>query len=191
MLAERLSRLDGREKFGLLVVVLAIVLLILDWAVIRPINTRCRALDVDIERESKALAYQESVLQAGPQVDRQFTDIRERLGTAMPPAEALEVMKGEIDRLAQESEVSLIATKHRDPRHAEFYDEYALDIGDFETDEEGVARFLHAIMTAPGTFRVTRLKIAPDNTGKRVKGSMTVTKVTAAADETPPQPPQS
>ena len=36
-------------------------------------------------------------------------------------------------------------------------------------------RLLSELISAPGTYRVTKLKLAPDNTGKRVSGSMTVT----------------
>ncbi|MCC6581259.1 MAG: hypothetical protein IT440_12560 [Phycisphaeraceae bacterium] len=186
MLAERLNRLEGREKLGLLLVVLVLVVLVLDFAVIRPINTRCLWLDGDIERETKTLVYQESVLQAGPHVEAQFSVIHDRIGDALPAAEARREMRGAIDTLAQESDVTLISVKDREPRRTENFDEYAVDIADFETDEQGLARFLHALMGAPGTYRVTRMKIAPDSSGKRVKGSMTVTRVTLPAPTAEP-----
>ncbi|MCE9613167.1 MAG: hypothetical protein K8T26_02770 [Lentisphaerae bacterium] len=186
MLADRLNRLEGREKLGLLLVVLVLVILVLDYAIIRPINIRCGWLDGDIEIESKTLLYQAGVLKMGSHVEQEFGAIRDRIGDALPAAEARRAMRSAIDALAQESDVALISVKDREPRHTENFDEYALDIADFETDEQGLARFLHALMGAPGTYRVTRMKVAPDNTGKRIKGSMTVTRVTLPAPAAAP-----
>ena len=177
MLGDRISRLNSREKLGLIIAMLVTAVLVLDRLAVRPLGVRCEGLDLDIQREAKTLEYQASVMQARSEVERQFESIRAQLGEELPAAEAIDAMKGEIDALARASEVSLLAMKHREPRRTEFYDEYALDIGDFETDEIGLMRFLHALMEKPGTFHVTKLKLAPDATGKRVKGSMTVTKV--------------
>jgi len=177
MLAERISRLNAREKLGLIVSMLVIVVLVLDRVAVRPLGVRCADLELEIQREAKMLEYQASVMQAQPEVERQFSGIRKQLGAELPPAEAIDVMKGEVDALARETAVSLLSMKHREPRRTEFYDEYAVDIGDFETDEIGLMRFLHALLDKPGTFHVTKLKIAPDSTGKRIKGSMTITKV--------------
>ncbi|MDA0577939.1 MAG: hypothetical protein O3B24_07565 [Verrucomicrobia bacterium] len=177
MLADRMSRLDGREKFLLLLMMLVVLALLLDWLVFGPLNAKCVGLDADIARELKTLTYQRSMLQAGPLVEQRYASIGPSLGSTLPPAEAKNAMKEEIAQIATDSDVALLATKGPESRATEFYDEYTLDISDFETDEQGILRFLHTVMLGEGTYRIARLKLAPDSTGKRVKGTMRVTKV--------------
>lgn len=176
MLAERLSRLEGREKLGLILVVLALSVLILDATVIRPLNARCALLDGDIAVENKTRRYQTAVLSVASVVEQRFAAIRSRLGAPLPASEVINLMRGEIDGLATTAGM-VVEMKPRDPHKSEFYDEYAIDLTSFDADEEGLVTFLQSLVTTSGTFRVTKLKVAPDAAGKRLKGSMTVTKV--------------
>lgn len=176
MPADWLNRLDPREKAGLILVVVAVTVMLLDRFVAMPLVARCAELDRDITEEVGTRALHEGWLRARSQVEREFEGVRARLGEPVAPAAAIVAMKNELDQLARDSEVTVIAIKHREPRHAEVYDEYAVD-GEFETDEIGLMRFLHVLAATPGTYRVTRLKITPDSTSQRIKGSMTITKM--------------
>jgi len=188
MLADWINKLDKREQAGLVLVSVVLTILVIDQVVVLPIRDRCAWLDRDIALERKTQELHASWLQRKPAVEKEFGTIQGRLGPILAPSEVIDAMKGEIDALARASDVILLAVKHREPRQTEFYDEYAID-GDFESDEIGLVRFLHTLVTTPGTFRVTRLKIAPDNTGKRIKGSMTITKVAMpTAPGAPPKP---
>lgn len=176
MPADWINRLDGREKAGLMLVVVAITVMLLDRLVAIPLVQRCAELDREIAQEVSVRALNQGWLRAQPQVEANFLRIQDRLGEAQPPAAAIVEMKNDLDAMARDAELTVIAVKHREPRRAEFYDEYAVD-GEFEADEQGLARFLHTLMATPGTYRVTRLKIAPDSTGSRIKGAITITKV--------------
>jgi hypothetical protein len=182
-----LSRIGPREKFGLILALFCVVFLIVDNLVIRPMIVRYEALDLDTETQIATRAWQLAVIAMGPAVDQQFDDIREKLGPAAPAAEAIVQMKREIDALAENTDVILHGIKHREPGEREFYDEYFVDIDDFETNERGLLRFLHGLRTLPGTFQVANLRLAPGTEGARIRGSMTITKVMMPYDGSSPQ----
>ncbi len=176
MAADWLHRLERREKNGLVLVLVAVVVLALDHLAARPLVARCADLERDLELAIKQRALQVAWLQAQPLVDREFSRVHDRLGAPMAPAAAIVEMRQELDDLARAANVVVISVKHREPRRLEFYDEFAVD-GEFEADELGLMRLLHVLVTTPGTYRVTRLKMTPDATGRRIKGSLTITKV--------------
>jgi hypothetical protein len=177
MWGERLGRLGARERAGLILAIVFVVVVVLDHLVVRRLTEACGWLDRDIAQEVMALEYNASVRRVAPDIERAFASVRGRLGEPMPAAEAIERMKAEIDMLAQDADVTLRSIRHREPQHRMFYDEYNVDVGDFETDEFGLVRFLHSLVATQGTYRVTRLKLAPEARGQRVKGSMTISKV--------------
>ena len=177
MFFDRLNKLGGRERAGLLLAIACILFLVLDNLVIRPMNERYRALDADIDTEAKTLVYHDDVLDSGGTIEERFREVQTRLGVSMPPAEAIAHMKGEIDTLARQNDLVLLSIKHREPQRTDYYEEYIVDVGDFESDEPSLLRFLHGLRALPGAFKVSKLKIAPDRSGGLVKGSMTITKV--------------
>ncbi len=172
-----LSRIGPREKFGLILALFCIVFLVVDNLVIRPMVARCQELDVSIGNVEKTHSLYIDIIATSDVVDRMFNRIRSKLGPSVPSAKAIVQMKREIDELANSTDVTLNEIKHRDPAKREFYDEYFVDIGDFETNEASLLRFLHGLRQLPGTFQVASLKLSPGTDSDRVKGSMTITKV--------------
>jgi hypothetical protein len=164
-----------------------VVVVVLDRLVVDRLTEAYGWLDRDIAQEVMALEYNASVRRVAPDIERAFETVRGRLGEPLPAAEAIERMKAEIDELARAADVTLRSIRHREPRHRTFYDEYTLDVGDFETDEFGLLRFLHSLISMQGTYRVTRLKLAPEPGGQRVKGSMTISKVTMPPRDSEPE----
>ncbi|MDA0989823.1 MAG: hypothetical protein O3A51_03630 [Verrucomicrobia bacterium] len=173
----RLQNLRGRERVGLLLCVAVLLVLVLDNFVVRPMSERYRQLDMAIAGEAQKLTYHDSVMDAAGAIEARFRDIQAKLGASLPQAEAIAQMRGEIDRLAEDTNVVLLSMKHRDPLSKTYYDEYMLDVSEFETDEISLMRFLHGLRSLPGTFQVARLKINPDRSGSIIRGSMTITKV--------------
>jgi len=187
MLSERLGRLGPRERLGLAAALAFLAFLLLDRLVTQHMTEQYKRLDMQIENETATLEYHESVLSVKDAIQDQFDAIRERIGESLPPAEATVLIEGQIDALAKESDMDLRSIQHREPRQADYYHEYFVDIGDFETDESGLLRFLHGLRGLAGTFQVASLSVSPDSSGKLVKGSMTITKVMMPPAEPPPE----
>ena len=178
---ERLNSLNARERMGLLAVAIVLFVLVIDNLIYRPLALRCENYDRQIKADMENMAIDQQVVAMAPQVENQYGTIRELLGDPLDPAEAIDEMKGEIDRIAKESNVLLRSIKHLNPRETDAYMVYTVDIGGFESDEESLIRFLYALRSyGGGTFRVTRMSITPNDTGAAIKGALLITKVAAS-----------
>lgn len=174
---ERLNTLNLREKFLLLAGGFAILVLVVDNLIYRPVAARCRDMDLAIREQSEVAMVDQQDLATGPAIEALYQQMRTRLGQPMPPSEAIDQMKGEIDRLAREANVRLLTIRHLEPKRMPAFMLYTVDIAGFEGPEEALVRFLHSLRAGNGTYKVAKLSISPDDAGKEVRGSMSITRV--------------
>lgn len=187
MIFSKLNKLATREKLFLAAAAFCILALLMDQLVVKSVVKRFKQFDIDIEKAEKHAFYNESVLQKQDEVTKIYNNIRELLGKVTTPAEETDRMNAEIDDLAGKTGVDCISIGPREPRKTKYsYEEYFVEIGKFETDIQGLLRFLDALRTSPGMLRVLKLKVSPDNKGEgSVKGSMLIAKVMMASKEEP------
>ncbi|MDA1044116.1 MAG: hypothetical protein O3C57_02715 [Verrucomicrobia bacterium] len=181
MLADRLSKLRFRERAGLLFAVVAIALLMMDNLVVQPVARAYGAIGVEIKNQENQRAYVRSVISMEGEIGRRFESVRSFLGDFKPEPVMVDLMKGRIDELAKESGVLLFSMKHRPVKDMPHYREYYVDIGEFESDEASLLRFLHKLGSEESTFRVSKIEMKPDQEGELVRGSMSITKVAMPA----------
>lgn len=174
---ERLEKLGPREKFGLTIAALVIGALLLDHFVVRYVITHYENMGSDIRHTKNQLRFQAGVLRKESRVRAEYDAVRGRLGKAESESEAIDRMKGEIDRQAQDAGVVVVSMQHRSPRDELGCREYVLEVGKFEADLDGLLRFLNACQGAQGMLRVPKLTVTPEKEVGRISGSMQITKL--------------
>lgn len=177
MILDVLQRLRSREKIWLGVMAVVLLLLLADWAVVQPVGRVYQDLDREIAQARTAVEYNHGVLPAESSVTEAFEAVGQKVGRVRSQAEDIDSMKGEIDSLAKKHAVTILAMKHRQPRNAPYYDEYFVEIGEFEADIANLLTFLHSLRASPGTLRISSLSLTPISGGSRAKGSMVISKV--------------
>jgi hypothetical protein len=188
MIWDRLRNLGLREKLGLAVAGLFVFGLLLDRLVISPIVRNYVELGREIRKESKALSMKRWIAGTEPTVRESYQAVSGRLGRFTSQAQAIDAMKGQIDELAARTGVVLVSREHRHPREERFYQEYYVEIGEFEAGITNLVRFLHALPNAPGILRVRHLNTVPDRKRRILKGSMLISKVMLPAPLTGSHP---
>jgi hypothetical protein len=177
MILEKLERLSHREKTGLSVALGLLFLAAADNFAARPIVRTLRSLDGQIEMARNNLAYNLGALRWEDETNRQYERVHGLLTAADSPAEAIADMKGQIDALARKNGLTIQKMDHREPKAADGYDEYVVQIGSFESDVRSAIRFMQDIWQAPGMPRIVKLSLVPGAGRDAVKGSMSITKV--------------
>jgi len=184
MILGKLQKLRPREKTGLSIAMLCVLGLLADRLVIRSVVNRFKLLDDEIEHAEDSLAFNMRVLDREDRISEKYENIRSLLGKTSSPAAAIDNIKGKIDELARQTGVVLVSMEHREPRKSEFYAEYLVEIGKFETEMKGLLRFLHELRKSSGMLTVARLNLSPVKGKNLVEGSILMTKVMLPVDET-------
>lgn len=180
MMFERLERLRPREKFGLALAAIVVCALVLDRFVVQYVMRRYENMGITVQETAGLLQFQAGVLREEPRVRGEYGEIQGMLGEAESESEAIDRMKGEIDRRAQEAGLVLVSMQHRSPQDKPGCREYILEVSKFEADTDALLRFLHACQTARGMLRVPKLTVTPEKEKGRIAGSMQITKLVVA-----------
>lgn len=184
MISAKFDQLKSREKIGLVVALLCVLLVLADRFAVRWVVDRIRSVETEIRTELDQLLVNLDLIAAEPAVAAGYEPLRVRLETAPSEAVAIDRLKGRIDDLARRH--GLVIQAMRDRKVAEPNDPYlkiAVEIGRFEAEIESLIAFLFALREAPEIWRVTRLNITPDQSG-RLSGSMTIVRLTELVDRT-------
>lgn len=185
MIAGKLAKLSSRERSVLVLGVIVLALLALDFMVVRPVMRESARLGAEIEKEQSTLRSKLSVGQWKPSVEKDFESVKGLIRKAASQSEEIANMKGEVDDLARKTSLTVASMEHREPRTTEFYDEYIVDIGKFESDRRSFLEFLEELQSSPGMLRVSRMSITPGSAPDQIRGAVTVTKV-MLSDGRPP-----
>jgi len=176
-----IEKLDAREKWGLVAAACLVAVLLVDRLVIATVSKRLDALDREIAGREEELHRCRAFVRAGPEVEAAFAALGKDLVGDASSAERVDEIKGRLDDLARETGVMLVSMEHRAPVEKDAYVEYVIDIGKFETTNEGLLRFLDGIQAAPGLLRVRKLALKPGAQPGTVEGTAEITRVIALA----------
>jgi hypothetical protein len=185
MIGVRLGNLSIREKVGIAIAVLAIVVLAADALVAGPLVARLSEIDRQIAADRNRILVARGVLTQGDKVFRRMDQVRERLGAPSSSSDAMTEMKDQIDEAARRAGLKVLTMEDRERRGVtNSYDEYSAEIGKLEGDEVGVLRLINDLSDLRGMLRVARLSLAPDPNQRpgAVKGSLLITKVVLDPD---------
>ncbi len=182
----KLDKLGARERWGLGLALVFVLVLMVDRLVVGMVAERVSAVEAQTAIDSKKLDLHHGVLRSKGPIEAVYTRIEGVLTSEMSDSEAIDVIKGEIDDLARETGVDLISMEHRSPEPSPGFTEYVIDIRKLEGSMEGLLSFLHRIWETPGMMRVRKVMIGPGAEDGRVEGTVVVSKIlipTGAASE--------
>ena len=177
MILSRLDKLMPRERVGLGLSGLLLLALAGDHLVVRPVIRRFSLMDHAITAEQNGLAYHRRALGGKQEADATFEGVKGVLETVTSPSEERNRMLGQIDDLARQVGLNLVAMKDLDPKTEPSYGEYGVEVEEFRGSMDTVLSFLGAVRLAPGMLRVTSLNLSPNRGSHTIKGSMVITKV--------------
>lgn len=177
MILSKLQKLGMREKLLMAVAACLVMALIVNYSVVAPVFNRYEELSAAIENTEWSLKYNLNVLKGKTQVRAEYDSVCGLLAKASLPAEDIDEIKGEIETIATEAGLQYSTMSHNEPRKTEFYDEYLIEIGKYESDMQNLLVFLHALNQTPGMLRVSRMNIKAVKGGSKVTGSILISKV--------------
>jgi hypothetical protein len=176
---DRLAKLGAREKAGLVLAVFMVLGLLCDRLVVRSVVGRVGELARQIGISRGEAEYNRRVLERREAVTREYEAALSLVERVDSPAEAIDRMKDQIDKLAEAAGVKLSSWEERAPRAREAggWAEHSVAVRQFDAPMDNLLVFLHRLHSGPGLLRVDELKLAPDKAGGRMTGSMVITKV--------------
>ncbi|MFC1452769.1 hypothetical protein ACFLSJ_05425 [Verrucomicrobiota bacterium] len=172
-----LQKLRVRERVAVAGAAAVLCLLLVQYLVARPIVRAYTRLDEAERVRSADLKYSLGAEGRRPGVVREYDALARFIQSTSTSADSIDEMKRQIEKLADETEVSLLSREPRKPVTADFYREYAIEIGKFEAGMTQLLAFLHGLPNLDGTLRVSELSLSPEKGRNQVKGSMVITKV--------------
>lgn len=169
----------GREAWMIVAGALGVALLLAGIAM-GPVRGKFMALDEAIASQEKTLARNLRILAPAVRgmIERDYRLYGERIQKRGSSEEENSQMLAELDRLAGDSKLTLLATKPQKTRIDSDFETYVVEI-EIESEMPAMMAFAHGIETSSQLLRIDRLVIDAKGGGAVVKGVLTVSKIVA------------
>jgi hypothetical protein len=180
MILDKLDKLSAREKTGVVLSVVCVLIVGADRLVVQPMIGRYNQLREQIEIKEKDLQLSRTILGSKQQVESSYRQVEELLDAPASEAEAIAGMKKQMDSLADRMGVTIKSRDHLEPQNRKFFDEYALDLKEFEANRRNFLTFVHSLAymrRASGMLQIASLRVTPQKRREKLEGSMVITKV--------------
>lgn len=171
------DKLSKKEKIGMSFALAFLVIAGMDRLIINPIRGRFQRVDQAIKISEKQLGHDLRNVHLKDQITEEFEKYVQYVERSGSDAEELKKFLGEIELLAQQSNVDLVDIKPQTPVEIDFYKEYSVEI-EAEGKIADLTTFLHHINMSAQLLRVEKLRLnAKESENKMLKSSMLITKV--------------
>ncbi len=183
---DKLDKLSTREQVGLVLAVACLLAFGVERLLVQRMVKEYHDLSQQIETKERELKLNRLIISRKKAIEAEYSNVEQLLRKPPSEAEAIAQMKRRVDSLADAMGVTLKSRDHLEPRHRKFFDEYAVDLKDFEAGLEEFLRFMYSLSslrTEPGMLQIASLTVSPKKNSGSVEGSMLVTKVMTPADE--------
>lgn len=176
-LAGRYNKLKPRERsllFGFSIVAL---LLVSDFAVVRPLWNYYVSIEERTAAEEKRLVRNLLNINRKDAVERDYAGYQQFTRPSGTDEEEIGKLLSEIEQTARTNKVVLVDMKPREAQSRDFYKEYRAEL-DAETELANWVQFVHQLEESEQLLRVSAAKLTlktPDSSV--VKARMTVTKI--------------
>lgn len=177
MIALKSIFVRGKDVW-ILVAGVAAVLLVLAGIALGPVHTKFLQLADEISRQEKKLARNLRILSPSARkvVESEYRQYGLRMQKKGSSDEENSQMLAELDRLAGENKLTLLATKPQKSKIERDFETYVVEI-EVESEMPALMGLIYGIETSAQVLRVDRLVIdAKDAGAALVKGSLTVSK---------------
>ncbi len=174
----KLEKLRARERWGLGLALVFVLVLMVDRLVVGMVADRVETVEEQAAADAKELDYNRGVLRSKGPIEAEYSRIEALIASELSDSEEIDAIKAEIEDLAGSAGVAIIGRmEHRPPVTSAGSTEYVIDIREFEAPMAGLLSFLHQVWQTPGMMRVRKVAIAPSADDQRVEGTMVVSKI--------------
>ena len=174
----KLDKLGARERWGLGIALVVVLVLLVDRLVVDMVANRIQSVRAQAVAEAKELDYNRRVLQTRGPIEAEYGRIEGLLASGLSDSEAIDEIKGEIDDLARETGVSLVSMEHRAPSgDTAGYREYVIEVRKFEGSMQSLLAFLHKVWETPGMMRARKVTVTPGSEEGMLQGSAVISKL--------------
>ena len=171
------DKLSKKEKIGMSFAIAFMVIAGMDRLIVNPIRGRFQRVNQDIKIGEKQLGHDLRNVHLKEQIEEEFEKYVQYVERSGSDAEESKKFLGEIESLAQQSNVDLVDIKPQTPKTVDFYKEYSVEI-EVEGKIADLTTFLHHINMSVQLLRVEKLRLnAKGSENNILKSSMLITKV--------------
>lgn len=182
----KLDKLSFRNRLIIMiaggVIVFLIVVLVSGYPVIREMDKLAKETLVYEGRIKEA----QRLIAIKNQIVNEYKSYETALNKPPSDAEAINIIKEEVDNMAKDAGMTCDSPVHKDPRKpSEFWREYIVEVAKIESKTENVIRFIGKVQSSESIYRIEKLNLMADKASDLVKGSILVSKIMMAPDEAP------
>jgi len=171
------EKLSKKEKIGMSFALAFLLVAGLDRLIINPIRGQFTRVNQSIKISEKQLGHDLRNVHLKEQIEEEFEKYVQYVERSGSDAEESKKFLGEIESLAQQSNVDLVDIKPQKPKKIDFFKEYSVEI-EAEGKIADLMTFLHHINMSVQLLRVEKLRLNTKGSENNVlKSSMLITKV--------------
>jgi hypothetical protein len=185
---KKLDNLSMREKVGLILALVTLLMLLSNALVVQPILGQLKRVNREIAALEETRRFSRVILGRRDKVEKAYASTRTQVGVAGQEALETGQLTMRVDDMAKQAGVALEARSPLTAKEGGAYLEFGIDIKKFEASQESLIRFLHAIAQDSRGMRVSRISINPGKYKDHYLGAMVVTRAALKEDAAPPSP---
>jgi len=152
------SKLAKKERIGLFVASVVVLITLADRLVISPIRGMVGKLNREIEMCEEELRRDIMSLNEKKAITKEYEKYTQYVTKAGSDEEEVSKILAEIEEIARKSEVNLVDITPQAPREVDFYREYAAEI-EVEGRTASIVSFLYRLSNSTLLLRAQKLRI--------------------------------
>lgn len=172
-----IAKLSKKEKLGLSIALVFIMIAFMDRLVIKPVKNRVDRLNHQIQVAEEELKLDIRNLNEKRAISREYEKYTQYVTKAGSDEEEVAKVLAEIEGLARKSNVHLVDITPQAPQEVDFYKEYAAEL-EIEGTMDSVVKFLYQLNNSTLLLRAQKLRISLRTPGSSdVSALILVTKI--------------
>ncbi|MFH1199369.1 MAG: hypothetical protein V1650_04355 [Candidatus Omnitrophota bacterium] len=171
------NKFSSKEKLGLAIAAIFILVVFLDRAIIGPINNRVKEINREIHLSEKQLErYVRQVRHKGL-ISQEYAKYKQQIKKVGTDEEETVRILAEIEALASKLGVRLVNVKPRPCLQIELGKEYSVEV-EAEADMGALANFFYQLNASEQLLRIEKLSlVSKDKNSSALKSLILVTKI--------------
>jgi Tfp pilus assembly protein PilO len=159
-MTEFFSKLSQKEKIGLSLAVVFVLIAFLDRLVVKPIKDRVEEVSRRIHATEEELKMDLRNLKEKKAISEEYEKYTQYVTKAGSDEEEVAKILAEIEEHARKSRIDLVDITPQAPKEADFYREYVAEI-EVEGDMKSIVKFLYQLNNSALLLRTQKLRISP------------------------------
>lgn len=181
-LQSKFGRLSKRERIFSAASAAVLLLLFVDFLIIRPLYDYYVSLEVQTLEAEKRLEQNIINITMKEEIDKRFEEYRRFIRKPASKGEEEAMMLSEIEKTARANDVLLVDIKPQEEKIYEFHKQYTADV-DAEAEMKQFVQFLYQLETSPQMIRAVKVKLSlKDRESHTVKAKLTMVKTAMGED---------